>query len=206
MTCEPSISVSKCILKLNQLLKTYTVNRRLNEPFDLNFCNIDYNGFVWKTMQKKINVYSHLPYFLNSFSQKSYLDLFDRKSLVYLTPMATKDLEYDCDKTYIISFSDGSDPKTFHQLAARKEYIQLRRLPIDKYVFWKGHTKDLKSYIVINILNDVRQGVHWKTAIERNVSQSFLKPIDEVKREDSYRWNRRQQQISFNLKQILTEN
>lgn len=204
MTCDESLKVANCISKVDQLLKTYQANRRLKEPFDLNFCNIDYNSIIWETIQKKSHVYSNLPHFMSSFSQKSYLDLYDRKSLVYLTPMATKDLDYDCHKTYIISFSDGTHPKSYERLKARKELIPFRRLPLDRHVFWKGHTKDLKSFEVLNILNEIRNGVDWKTAIENNVHSNFLKPLDVIERENAYRLSKLKRYE--HIKRKFTEN
>lgn len=206
LTCDPSMNPIESNSKLKQLVKSYQTNRyEFREPFDLNFCNLNKNTHFWKLMEEESHLYKRFPYFVSDFTQKSYIDLFDRKRLVYLTPCAEKELQFDLNHIYIISLSDGSFSKNYHSILSRREDIVYRKLPIDSHVFWNGYTKDLKSYIVLRILNHVREGFGWKEAIERNVHKNFIKTIDEIKKEEEFRQKKmiERKQIPINLSQLF---
>jgi hypothetical protein len=188
MGCDPHISPTNCDIKLRQLVNSYQTNRyEFLEPFNLHFSNIDFNGLIWQTIQQTSEQMANYPHFLSAFSDKSYLDLFDSKDLVYLSPKATKDLEYDSNKVYIIGFGDEYQSKDVSTVRARNEKIPFRRLPLDKYVLWGKGSKDLKSSAVLSILNDVKEGMGWTQAIQRNVSQFCLKSREQIESEDKYR-------------------
>ena len=61
---DSQLNQLNCTSKLRQLVKSFSVNRnQFREPFNLHFCNLDYNSIIWKTMQKNMNQYSLIPYF-----------------------------------------------------------------------------------------------------------------------------------------------
>ncbi|XP_054162441.1 mitochondrial ribonuclease P protein 1 homolog [Oppia nitens] len=188
MTADPQITVSNCLTKLRQLVNSYQVNRyHFNEPFNLHFCNVDQNSDIWRTIQQKSSEFTKFPYFLSAFTSKSYLDLFNPRDVIYLSLRADQQLlDYESDKIYVIGFGDDFSSKDKLRYKLRSEKIQFRRLPLDKFVQWSGPTKDLKSAIVLNILNDIRDGQQWREAFERNLPKGFIKSQDVIEKENLY--------------------
>lgn len=67
---------------------------------------------------------------------KSYLDLFPREKIVYLSPHSKKDLiEYDHDAIYIIGgIVDKSDQSPISLAKSKKQGLRTARLPLDQYL------------------------------------------------------------------------
>lgn len=85
-----------------QLLLSFSINRFHEEPFNLYFCNAHNNSRI---MQKLHMILPELyePYFPLNITSKSYLEIFDKKKLVYLTPNAGTTLKkFDPNLIYII--------------------------------------------------------------------------------------------------------
>ncbi|CAG2100357.1 unnamed protein product [Medioppia subpectinata] len=190
LSCDPQMSQTNCAKKLRQLVNAYQTNRfSFSQPFNLHFANIDYKSMVWDAVQEN-QLVANYPHFLSAFTPKSYLDLFDRKDLVYLSPKADRDLEYESNKTYIIGFGDEYYTKDVTRVKSRNEKIAMRRLPIDRYCLWSKGSKDLYSSVVLSILNDMSEGIGWQKAFERNISKSRFKTDEEIEAEKLYRMNK----------------
>ncbi|CAG2115393.1 unnamed protein product [Medioppia subpectinata] len=174
LSCDPQMSQTNCVKKLGQLVNAYQTNR-----------------MVWDAVQDN-QLVANYPHFLSAFTPKSYLDLFDRKDLVYLSPKAGKDLEYESNKTYIIGFGDEySDTRTdVTRVKSRNERIVIRRLPIDRYCLWSKGSKDLSSSVVLRILNDMSDGIGWQKAFQRNISKDCFKTEEEIEAEELYRMSK----------------
>lgn len=85
-----------------QILESYSVNRTHNFPFHIYLCNVYMNGELIKRLHRYIPTL-----FDNDFpitiSTKSYLEIFEKDQLVYLSSNAPTTLEkIDPDSVYII--------------------------------------------------------------------------------------------------------
>lgn len=89
-----------------QLLELYSVNRRSRNPFDLMFCNVDFTSTTMSAFRRYMpNLYA--PDNFISMTEYSYLDLFPKEKLVYITPYAKEPLKtYDHDAVYILGKSE----------------------------------------------------------------------------------------------------
>lgn len=85
-----------------QLALAFSVNREHKNPFPIQFCNVNFNGPVMKHLLKHIPTLYN-PEFPINISHKSYLDMFPREKLVYLTPHCRNEMtHFDYDSVYII--------------------------------------------------------------------------------------------------------
>lgn len=72
------------------------------DPYDLHLCNINQEGHFFKCLHRNIPTMSE-PWFPLNVHEKSYLDIFPRDQLVYLTPHCREELnEYNHDAVYIL--------------------------------------------------------------------------------------------------------
>lgn len=68
-----------------QLMLCFAYNRMHNEPFNIHHCNADFTKATMISLQKYL-VHINEPSFPFNITEKSYLDLFPKNRLVYLTP------------------------------------------------------------------------------------------------------------------------
>ena len=120
---------------IDQLLEGYGNNHHRLEPCDLVLTNFDPNGFVFK----KICYLHQTPDCLFAkTSEQSYVDLFPKERLVYLSPHAEDELlEDDEDNIYIIGGFVDTGREAHIPLSyarAQKDNIRTARLPIDRYL------------------------------------------------------------------------
>lgn len=75
-------------------------------------------------------------YFIE-YTSKSYLDLFPKTNLVYLSPDSKKVMDrLDLDRTYIIASIVDRHSKVSTYAKAKQEGIESQRLPITNYIKW----------------------------------------------------------------------
>lgn len=118
-----------------QVVQAISVNRTDAEPFNLTLCNVDYNYVSMKELQKRMpNIFSST--FPMNISQESYLNLFPRERLVYLSPNARTTLtKYDPDAIYIVGgIVDLGRKEPLTLAKAKKEKIKMAKLPLDRSV------------------------------------------------------------------------
>lgn len=85
-----------------QLLLLWSYNRTHKDPFNITFCNVNKESRVFKGLAKTIPTIDE-PTFPLNYTNKSYLDLYPREKLVYLTPHCNENLkEFNPDDVYII--------------------------------------------------------------------------------------------------------
>lgn len=85
-----------------QLLLMWSYNRTYKDPLNITLCNVNKEGTVFKHLAKTIPTIDE-PTFPFNYTSKSYLELYPKKKLVYLTPHCNEDLkEYNHDDVYII--------------------------------------------------------------------------------------------------------
>ncbi|XP_067004068.1 mitochondrial ribonuclease P protein 1 homolog [Anabrus simplex] len=158
----------ECMNCAKQLMLLFAENRFHRDPFNLYFCNIDRNGHTMKELHKYINTLydDHFP--LN-ITEKSYLDLFPKENLVYLTPHCREEmLTFDHDAVYIIGgIVDKVNKEPLSLAKAKKEGLRMAKLPLDRYLTWgSGSGKSLTLNQMIQILLDLRFTGDWKIALK----------------------------------------
>jgi len=85
-----------------QLLLMWSYNRTHKNPLNIKFCNVDREGRVFKNLAKTIPTIDE-PTFPFNYTSKSYLDLYPREKLVYLTPHCNEQLKtFNHNDVYII--------------------------------------------------------------------------------------------------------
>lgn len=85
-----------------QLMMLFSENRNHVEPFDLHFCNIVKDKLMIQSLHKHI-VTMYEKWFPLNLHEQSYMDLFPKQNLVYLTPHCRNEItEYDHEAVYII--------------------------------------------------------------------------------------------------------
>lgn len=85
-----------------QLLLMWSYNRTHKNPLNIKFCNVNKEGLVFKALAKTLPTIDE-PSFPFNYTNKSYLELYPREKLVYLTPHCNEQLkEYNHDDVYII--------------------------------------------------------------------------------------------------------
>lgn len=85
-----------------QLLLMWSYNRFHKDPFNIIFCNVEKEGPVFKSLAKTIPTIDEKTFPFN-YTNKSYLELYPKEKLVYLTPHCNEELkEYNHDDIYII--------------------------------------------------------------------------------------------------------
>ncbi|XP_017886759.1 mitochondrial ribonuclease P protein 1 homolog [Ceratina calcarata] len=151
-----------------QLLLSFSLNRAHDQPFNLYFCNIIKDSLVMEKLHKTIpQLYN--PEFPLNITSKSYLEIFDKKKLVYLTPHTNKTMtEYDPNLIYIIgAMVDKTNPKPFSFQKANREGIKMMKFPLGERLEWgTGSRKNLPINQVLSILLDLRHTNDWNAAFD----------------------------------------
>ena len=118
-----------------QFAEVVHINRTAAEPFQVHFCNYAKETSLFHKLYS-----SQIKYDENLIfeTEKSYLDLFPKEKLVYLSKDASKPLRsFDPERVYIIgSIIDSGLPEdrfaSYSQ--AKQDGIECVRLPIDEHV------------------------------------------------------------------------
>ncbi|XP_076278968.1 tRNA methyltransferase roswell [Lasioglossum baleicum] len=185
MTAYEALNCSK------QLLMSFALNRYHPEPFNLYFCNANKSSLVMRQFHKGVPTVYEDSYPLY-ITEKSYLDVFDRDKIVYLTPDAPTVLEtFDPNMVYIIgAMVDKVNPQRVSFAKARKEKIKMVRLPLAEYLPWgSGSAKNLPLNQVLGILLELRRTRNWKKALEMHIPKRKLQSarIDKLTKQISER-------------------
>ncbi|XP_011309094.1 mitochondrial ribonuclease P protein 1 homolog [Fopius arisanus] len=158
-----------------QMMLTWAANREHLDPFDLHFCNLNVDGDLHSNFLAFIPTMYDDDFPMNVTS-KSYLDLFDKKQLVYLTPDTNVELrEFSYDDIYIIgALVDKLSGRPLSMAKAKREGLRMAKLPIDRYLhFGGGGNKCLTLNQMISILLDINASNDWEYAL-RHVPQRKL--------------------------------
>ncbi|KAF2897789.1 hypothetical protein ILUMI_08376 [Ignelater luminosus] len=149
-----------------QLMFLFAENRSSDDPFDLHYCNVARESSLIKGLHKFIAT-MYEPWFPLNLHEKSYLDVFPKEQLVYLTPHCRDVLkEYDHNAVYIIgAIVDKVSNEPLSLAKAKKEGIRMAKLPLDYYLEWgAGSGKSLTVNQVMSILLDVKRTGDWNYA------------------------------------------
>ncbi|KAF5272206.1 hypothetical protein FQA39_LY01288 [Lamprigera yunnana] len=150
-----------------QLTLLFAENRFNDEPFDLNYCNVDKESYLMKVLHKFINP-MYEPWFPLNLHEKSYLDMFPKEKLVYLTPHCREVLtNFNHDDIYIIgAIVDKGNTEPLSLAKAKREGLRMAKLPLDYHLEWgSGSGKSLTINQVTSILLDIKETGNWKHAL-----------------------------------------
>lgn len=169
-----------------QLSYSFAMNRIYDQPFDLHFCNFDINSIAGKKLK------NHIPTLLNpefpmNVHEKSYLDLFDKEKLVYLTPHCRNDLtDYNHDDIYIIgAMVDKSHNEPLSLAKAKKEGLRMARFPLDNHFRLRGG-KCLTINQVLDILASMRDTNDWGKSLLKHVPRRKISTVFAQNDQDDY--------------------
>uniref|UniRef100_A0A0B6ZVK4 RNA (guanine-9-)-methyltransferase domain-containing protein 1 n=1 Tax=Arion vulgaris TaxID=1028688 RepID=A0A0B6ZVK4_9EUPU len=150
----------------SQLHDVYTLNRSDEGfPFHLHFTNCEKENPVFRQFQ--FNLHEEQG-FLATVSEQSYLNLFDKESLVYLSPNGRQVMtEFDPNAVYIIgAYNDKSLMQPISYARAKEYKINCQRLPLDNYTKWNLGSKSLTLDQMIKILISVKNKEPWQEAFK----------------------------------------
>ncbi|XP_076237057.1 tRNA methyltransferase roswell [Calliopsis andreniformis] len=172
-----SYEAQNCV---KQLVLSFSINRIHADPFNLYFCNANKDSFVMQKLHQSIPTIYDLDFPLN-ITSKSYLDIFDKKQLIYLSPHAQEVVnKYDPNMVYIIgAMVDKVSPQPLSVAKAKQEGIKTAKLPLSNYLHWgSGSGKNLPLNQVLSILLDARLTNDWLTAFQHIPSRKLQKYRD----------------------------
>jgi len=157
------------------------INRQHKSPFHLHLTNVkrDYRDPFWGLFARKaLSDFDNCYDYLSTVSEQSYMDLFPREQLVYLTGDARQPLmKFDSDRVYVIGAIVDKTTRIRSITTAKERGIETRRLPLDNFVKWQMARKTLCFHQVLGILLDVNlNGGDWLKAIETHVPKRFIDP------------------------------
>lgn len=152
-----------------QLVFTFASNRIHNQPFDLHFCNFDVNSRSGSKVARHIPTLFNLDFPMNVHAE-SYLDVFDKKDLVYLTPHCRNELiEYNPNDVYIVgAMVDKAHSEPLSLARAKKYGLRMAKFPLDRYYTFQGG-KCLTINQVADILLEMKVSNDWKKALSQAV-------------------------------------
>lgn len=161
-----------------QLCLVFSENRYHPQPFHLQFCNLDPEAYMTQVLHRYMPpMYEpSYPFFA---TQKSYLDLYPKERLVYLTPHCRNDLtEFNHDDIYIVgAMVDKMNPKPLSLAKAKEEGLRMARLPLEQHVVWgSGSSKSLTLNQMMSIMLDRRHTGSWKEAFKHIPRRKLVTP------------------------------
>lgn len=161
-----------------QLTLCFALNRAHNEPFNVHHCNVNYQKTTMINLQKNL-VQIRDPSFPFNITDKSYLDLFPKERLVYLTPHCKNDLEeFNPDDIYIVgAMVDKSSQEAVSLGKAKKQGLRMARLPLDRYFQFKSG-KSLTIDQMLQILLELKTSNDFEKALQY-VPKRKIVPMDE---------------------------
>lgn len=116
-----------------QLLLSFSENRVHNNPFNLYFCNAKRDSLIMQKLHQIMPNLYNTDFPLN-ITSKSYLEVFDKNKLVYLTPHTNTIMKtYNPDLIYIIGgMVDKANPKPVSFQKANRENIRMMKFPLSE--------------------------------------------------------------------------
>nr|CAD7267368.1 unnamed protein product [Timema shepardi] len=161
MTSRESQNCSK------QIMLMFAENRLHENPFDLYLCNAHRESNTLRSLKRHIPTLYDDSFPIN-ITERSYLDVFPKQDLVYLTPHCREELtEYNHDSVYIIgALVDKVNQEPLSLAKAKKEGLKMAKFPLDRYLEWgAGGGKSLTLNQVVMILLDMKLTGDWHKAL-----------------------------------------
>lgn len=167
-----------------QLMLCFAENRFHDDPFDLHFCNADQSGITMKTLYKHIPTLTE-PSFPLNVHQESFMDLFPKEKLVYLTPHCRNEIqEFNHDDIYIIgAMVDKITSEPLSLAKAKQLGLRMAKLPLDRYLQWGGGSgKSLTLNQMTNILLEMKRSGDWNEALKVVPRRKLIDETEHIKR------------------------
>lgn len=164
-----------------QLMLCFAANRKHIQPFDLHFCNANFNNETMIQLERYIPTMRNKEFPLH-LHEGSFIDLFAKEQLVYLTPHCHDDLtEYDPDMIFIIgAMVDKMNQEPLSLAKAKSLNLKMARLPLDTHLKWgSGGGKSLTLDQMIRIMLDWKMTRSWDVALRKNVPRRKVKSDDQ---------------------------
>lgn len=151
---------------VSQLLESEGCNRRDVDPFHIYFCNLKIDSTYQRELVKHYG--EKWDKLLLTATEKSYVDLFPKDSLIYLTADSPNVMTtYKHDKIYIIgSFVDKRMQPGTSLAKAKRLNLATECLPLDKYLQWDSGNKNLTLDQMMRILLCLKNTGNWKEALK----------------------------------------
>ncbi|CAG0886422.1 unnamed protein product [Darwinula stevensoni] len=166
----------ECLNCADQIQMALAANRRHADPFHVQLCHVDAQSPTYRALEKFIPTIREPTYPL-SIHEHSYLNLYPKDKLVYLTPHCREEIkEVDDDVTYIIGAivdKSGGDPISLAK--AKRLGIRMQKLPLDTYLNWGMGHKTLTLNQVMEILLDAKHYKDWKYALRHVPKRKLIK-------------------------------
>lgn len=188
-TSELSLNNSQTLAKdIAELIK---LNRaKFVEPYNIIFCNVNYNHHVWKILTDFYADYlKHAEH-----TSRSFLELCqDKSKLVYISNMiksskSSSHLVYDGDAEYVMAALVEKDiAQDFLTPSVRKLCLPIKGFPIDKFVVWRMGSKRFSLAKKSKLIDHLKFSGDWRQAILNTISEKRLKNENEIKEEDQIR-------------------
>nr|CAB3265547.1 mitochondrial ribonuclease P protein 1-like [Phallusia mammillata] len=160
----------------SQVLRAYSENKVVSDPFHLVFCNVADKHPVIHYMQENVPDLDMCA----TITNKPYLEmdeLLPREDLIYLSPDAPHVMEeFQRDKIYIVGLMvDQPEQPNLTKNLAEAEGIVQQKLPLQKYLNWGGVTgrRSLTICTIMQILFTLkRTNGDWIEAL-KNIPVRF---------------------------------
>ncbi|XP_032155131.1 tRNA methyltransferase 10 homolog C [Sapajus apella] len=151
---------------VSQLLESEGCNRRNVDPFHIYFCNLKIGSVYHRELVKRYG--EKWDKLLLTATEKSYVDLFSKDSIIYLTADSPNVMTtFRHDKVYIIgSFVDKTMQPGTSLAKAKRLKLATECLPLDKYLQWSIGTKNLTLDQMMRILLCLKNTGNWEEALK----------------------------------------
>ncbi|KAF8778433.1 Mitochondrial ribonuclease P protein 1 like protein [Argiope bruennichi] len=186
-----------------QLLELYSANRKNIYPFDLTFCNADLNSPTMSAFRRYMpNLFA--PDNFITVTDMSYLDIYPKEKLVYITPYAKEPLKvYDHNAVYIIVFPFCLLRSFFFVflmfwgliwdfflggfvvnglkgpvVLAKAKGPNSQFFSYDEYLLWGRGNKSLPLNQLLQILLEMKNTNDWKKAFSYVPQRKLVRSLD----------------------------
>lgn len=186
MTKREAVSAAK------QLMFCFAENRLHDQPFDLYFCNANMSSTTMRHLHGHIPTMME-PHFPLNVHAGSYLDMFPKEQLVYLTPHCKQDLvAFNPDDTYIVgAMVDTVNNEPLSLAKAKREGLRMARLPLDRYLQWgAGSGKSLTLNQMTTILLDLKATGNWDRSLQHVPRRKIVNETEVQQQKDRKKWVR----------------
>ncbi|XP_075237096.1 tRNA methyltransferase roswell [Lycorma delicatula] len=168
-----------------QLMLVFAGNRNNNEPFNVHFCNANPDSYLIKQLKKFIPTLYEWDFPIN-VTEKSYLDLFPKEKLVYLTPHCRENLTtFNHDDIYIVGgIVDKLNCEPLSLAKAKKEGLKMAKFPLERYLMWGSGSKSLTLDQCTEILLELKKSGDWEKALEHVPKRKLMTDEKNVKEQE----------------------
>ncbi|CAN7992079.1 unnamed protein product [Ixodes hexagonus] len=165
---DDQMTPRECNKAAVDLRAAYGRNRLNRDPFHLHFCNANPRHRTTQLLRDTLfGLAKHTT--LSEVTERSYLELFPKENLVYLTPDGKETMNvFDHDAVYVIGVLVDKDTKEGATFAkAQREGVRTMRFPHTFTLEWeKDKAKALHLTDVIKILLALKRTNDWAHALK----------------------------------------